>query len=79
MRNIFTSCRELELLQTLPGVGFILATVIFFEIGDINRFPTAPQLAAHAGKFIKDFQIDEIPQLINVLGGHESNRTKTRK
>jgi transposase len=49
MRNIFTSCRELELLQTLPGVGFILATVILLEIGDIDRFPSAPQLAAYVG------------------------------
>jgi transposase len=49
MRDTFCSCRELELLQTLPGVGFILAMVILVEIGDINRFPSAPQLASYAG------------------------------
>lgn len=49
MRDAFASCRELELLQTIPGVGFILALVILVEIGDINRFPSAPQLASYAG------------------------------
>jgi len=28
-----------ELLQTIPGVGKILALTIFYETGDINRFP----------------------------------------
>lgn len=49
MQDSFASCQEMELLQTLPGVGFILATVILLEIGDIDRFPTAPQLAAYSG------------------------------
>jgi len=49
MRVTFVSCRELELLQTMQGVGFILAVVILVEIGDINRFPSAPRLASYAG------------------------------
>jgi transposase len=49
MRDAFGSCRELELVQTMPGVGFILAVVILVEIGDINRFPSAPHLASYAG------------------------------
>ena len=36
-------------LQTLPGVGFILAKVILLEIGDIDRFSTTTQLAVYAG------------------------------
>ena len=40
---------ELDLLQTLPGVGFILAVVIAWEIGDVGRFATAEKLAAYAG------------------------------
>ena len=29
---------ELELLMPLPGVGFILATVIALEVGAVHRF-----------------------------------------
>ena len=49
MRDSFGSCHEMELLQTLPGVGFILALVILVEIGDVGRFPSAPHLASYAG------------------------------
>jgi len=38
-----------ELLRTLPGVGFILAVVMAMEIGDVNRFPTSAHLASYAG------------------------------
>jgi hypothetical protein len=40
---------EIELLMTLPGVDFILATVICTEIGDVARFFRSEQLAAYAG------------------------------
>jgi transposase len=33
MKEVFASSRELEILQTLPGVGFILAVVILLEVG----------------------------------------------
>jgi transposase len=49
MKEAFSLSRELVLLQTLPGVGLILAVVILLEIGDIGRFATAPRLAAYAG------------------------------
>jgi transposase len=39
----------LQLLKTLPGVGDILAIVIEREIGLVERFPTAEQLASYAG------------------------------
>ena len=40
---------EVELLMTLPGVGFILATVIALEVGDVQRFPGPEHLASYAG------------------------------
>ncbi|MFZ0461496.1 MAG: transposase, partial [Candidatus Acidiferrales bacterium] len=32
---------EVQLLRTIPGVGEILAPVIWLEIGDVLRFPRA--------------------------------------
>jgi len=40
----------MQLLQTLPGVGPILAIVIALEVGSIDRFATAEKLASYAGK-----------------------------
>ncbi len=36
--------------NTLPGVGFILATVIELEVGIVNRFPGPEHLASYAGQ-----------------------------
>jgi transposase len=42
--------RQIELLQTIPGVGPKVAQVIIAETGgDMSRFPTAAHLAAWAG------------------------------
>ena len=42
--------RQLELLQTIPGVGQKVAQVIIAETGgDMSRFPSAAHLAAWAG------------------------------
>jgi transposase len=49
MGELFEVTEEIELLMTLPGVGFILATVILGEIGDVARFGRSEQLAAYAG------------------------------
>jgi len=49
MREVLLPTREVELLQTLPGVGFILATVIALEVGDVGRFPGPEKLASYAG------------------------------
>ena len=38
-----------RLLQTLPGVGRILSKVLALEIGAVERFPGAAQLASYAG------------------------------
>ena len=49
MQEVFEQTPELALLMTLPGVGFILGTVLLCEVGDIGRFPSAAHLAAYAG------------------------------
>lgn len=49
MREVFEATPEVQHLQTLPGIGFILAVVILVEVGDVSRFPTAAQLAAYSG------------------------------
>lgn len=38
-----------RLLKTLPGVGTILGSTIYLEIGDVARFPSPEQLASYAG------------------------------
>jgi transposase len=40
---------EMKLLQSLPGIGTILAATIALEIGNIERFPTAQHLASYSG------------------------------
>jgi transposase len=40
----------MKLLDTIPGVGAILAIVIALEVGDVKRFATAEKLASYAGK-----------------------------
>ncbi len=39
----------MKLLKTLPGVGSILAIAIAMEVGQIDRFPGAQNLASYAG------------------------------
>jgi transposase len=40
---------EMQGLETLPGVGVILAATIALEVGDVRRFPSAERLASYAG------------------------------
>ena len=40
---------EVRLLRTVPGIGEILAPLVWLEIGDIDRFPRAENLASYAG------------------------------
>lgn len=54
------SSHEIQLLHTLPGAGRILAPVLWLEIGDIDRFPRAENLASYAGL---------VPRVIS-SGGH---------
>lgn len=49
MKEVFSSTPEIELLMTLPGVGFLLAVVIVYEMGDVRRFKSAGSFATYAG------------------------------
>jgi len=49
MRQVFKARPALQLLMTLPGVGFILGMVILLEVGDVHRFPNAEHLTGYAG------------------------------
>jgi transposase len=49
MKKVFKQTREVSILMSLPGIGFILAVVIANEIGDIERFSSPLRLASYAG------------------------------
>jgi transposase len=53
MKKTFRTSRELELLQTLPVVGYILAIVILLEVGEVSRFPAASHLASYSGTTLR--------------------------
>jgi transposase len=48
-QDVFRTTPEIELLRTLPGVGFILAVVMASEIGEVRRFPRPQGWASYAG------------------------------
>lgn len=49
MREVFEETEESRLLQTIPGIGPILSTVIAGEVGDVERFPGPDHLASYSG------------------------------
>jgi len=49
MIEIFSPCPQTQWLKSLPGVADILAVVIWTEIGTIERFNRAEQLASYCG------------------------------
>jgi transposase len=49
MHEIMELTPSAVLIDSLPGVGEILAMVIDREIGDVGRFPSAENLASYAG------------------------------
>lgn len=49
MKECISLTPDMQLLKSLPGVGDILAIVISTEIGCIERFGSAEQLASYAG------------------------------
>ena len=49
MRQAFAPCPEMTYLNSEPGVGEMLAVVIWTEIGTIERFGRAEQVASYAG------------------------------
>jgi transposase len=51
---------EIRLLRSIPGLGPILAPLVWLEVGDVERFPRAEHLASYAGL---------VPRII-ASGGH---------
>ena len=47
--KVAKSKKETTLLETIPGIGYFGASLIYAEIGDIKRFPTVKYLHAYAG------------------------------
>lgn len=65
---------DVRIIQTVPGVGMVTATVIKAELGDVARFPSAENLAAYIGVTPTTFQSGE-----KEWGGpvrHGNNRIK---
>ncbi len=49
MIQVFAPCPQTQWLKSLPGVGDILAVVIWTEIGSIERFSSAERFASYCG------------------------------
>jgi transposase len=49
MKSEFGEHPLLKLLMSIPGVGFILGTIILSETGDLERFPSAQHYASYCG------------------------------
>ncbi len=49
IREVVQETPAMQLLDTLPGVGPLLAIVQVLEIGDVTRFPGPEHLASYAG------------------------------
>ncbi|MGD8787792.1 MAG: IS110 family transposase [Phycisphaerales bacterium] len=49
MKEVFQESEEIKYLQTVPGIGSILAVVIANEMGDVRRFAHAGRFAAYSG------------------------------
>jgi transposase len=49
IKEVFGETEEIQLLMSLPGVGFTLAVVIALEVGSIDRFAHPGKLASYSG------------------------------
>ncbi len=49
MRKLVQETPEMDLLRSLPGVGWILSAVTDLEVGEIGRFGSAERYASYAG------------------------------
>jgi transposase len=49
IREVVKVTPTMQIIKSLPGVGDILAIVIDLEIGDVERFASAEQLASYSG------------------------------
>lgn len=58
-----------HVLETIPGIGPVLAAAIIGEVGDITRFPNAKALVAYAG----------LDATVRVSGQFEGSRNRMSK
>jgi transposase len=49
LREVLQITPQMQLLQSMPGVGLILSATLALEIGDVNRFASHEHLASYAG------------------------------
>lgn len=49
MREVFEETEDVMLLETIPGIGLILAVVITQETGDVGRFGGPEKFASYCG------------------------------
>ena len=49
LRRLGADDRDVPLLLTVSGIGWVLADTIAAEIGDIDRFPSPRKLAGYSG------------------------------
>ena len=54
--EVFEGSAEVDIIDTLPGVGPLLAVVIWLELGDVNRFPSAAKLTGYSGTVPRLYQ-----------------------
>lgn len=69
IRRVVKESEDGKRLMTIPGLGFILAYLIWVEIGDINRFPSPKKLCSYAGLVPSIYQSGA-----KSYHGHISNR-----
>jgi len=49
IHEVFDETEEIRWLRSMPGIGFLLAVVIWLEVGEVNRFSGPERLASYAG------------------------------
>lgn len=54
--EVFEGSAEVDIIDTLPGVGFLLAVVIWLEVGDVGRFASAGKLTGYSGTVPRHYQ-----------------------
>jgi transposase len=59
LRTLAADHRYVPLLDTVPGIGSVLAYTIAAEIGDIGRFPAPAKLVAYTGLCPRVYQSGE--------------------
>lgn len=49
LKHLADGDEDIELLMTIPGIGYYTALLVKAEVGDLNRFSTGEQLCSYAG------------------------------